>query len=189
MLKIYCFFALVRMLLYLIFQNSSTMKKYSDIIFINLIYLVIGIALFYFLDKQIEILVAVIATGISLALGIRQYKTENDKLFKQLFQEFNTEYDTKFRKKLSEIRKQNKIEDTDIVIDYFNFCAQEYLWKTKGRIPDNVWNSWEQGIVFFISNPLIEEIFIGEKEQRNSYYGWHERTEKKLLLLIKSKKT
>lgn len=164
----------------MIIPYSHAMRKYLDIILINLIYLIIGIILFYLLGKRIEILVAVIATGISLSLGIRQYKTENDKIFKQLFQEFNSKYDNKFRKKLSKIRNQNNVKNTEIVIDYFNFCAEEYLWKTKGVIPDNVWNSWEKGIVFFISNPLIKEIFVKEKEQRNSYYGWYERIEKKL---------
>lgn len=165
------------------------MKKYLDIIFINIIYLILGIALFYMLDEKVEILGAVVATGITLSLGIRQYKTENDKIFKDLFMDFNSKYDQEFRKRLNKIRKQNKIKDPNILIDYFNFCAEEYVWKTKGRIPDRVWDSWEKGIVFFISNPIVREIFDKEKEQKNSYYGWYDRIEKKLNILDKQQKS
>lgn len=162
------------------------MRKYFDIISINLFYLIIGIVLFYVLGKRIEILGAIIATGISLTLGIRQYKTENDKIFKALFEEFNSKYDRKFSKILSTITKHNRVENTDIIIEYFNFCAEEYLWKTKGRIPDEVWKSWEKASIFYISNQSIREIFNSEKDQNNSYYGWHERIEKKLKILDKS---
>lgn len=73
---------------------------------------------------------AVIATGISLSLGIRQYKTENDKIFNELFTEFNTKYDLKFNDKLEEIVDLSESDkdykllqiDKKLIIDYLNFC-------------------------------------------------------------------
>jgi hypothetical protein len=47
--------------------------------------MLIEIELYFLTNERIKILGAVIATGISLSLEIRQYKTENDKIFKQLF--------------------------------------------------------------------------------------------------------
>lgn len=160
------------------------MKKYSDILIINLAFLILGIFLFFFIGKSIEILGAVMATGISLSLGIRQSKAENDRIFKELFTEFNTKYDLKFNRKLDEIvnSKQNNLntEQEYFVVDYINFCAEEYLWRTKGRIPDAVWNSWENGMVYYFNNPLINKIFFNERMQKDSYYGLYERIEKKL---------
>ena len=91
--------------------------------------MIIGIGIYFLTNEKIEILGAVIATGISLSLGIRQYKTENDKILKELFIEFNTKYDFQGNEKL--------------IVDYLNSCTEEYLWKTKDRIPKEVWQSWK----------------------------------------------
>ncbi len=150
------------------------MRKYLDILVINLCSLGIGLGFYYLSGKHIEVLGAVIATGISLSLGIRQYKTENDKIFNELFLEFNTKYDTKFNEILDDIVINCETLSPDqekIVVDYINFCAEEYLWKTKDRIPSEVWKSWENGMVYYLNNPLINGIVVKEKGQSDSYYG------------------
>src|SRR5690606_14686160 len=103
---------------------------------------------------------------ISLSLGIRQYKTENDKLFKELFTEFNTKYDLKFNNTLEEIVKNSELdknyqlssENEKLIVDYLNFCAEEYLWTTKERIPKSVWKSWENGMLYYLNNPIINKV-------------------------------
>jgi hypothetical protein len=164
------------------------MKKYYDIMVINVISLTIGVSLYFCFKESVEILGAVIATGISLSLGIRQYKTENDKIFKELFTEFNSKYDRKFNNELETIvenYRQNEDykltqEQGKLIIDYLNLCAEEYLWKTKDRIPDEVWKSWENGMIYYLNNPLINEIFIREKGQKDSYYGLYAKIEKRI---------
>jgi len=164
------------------------MKKYKDIILINLISMLIGIGVYILANERIEILGAVIATGISLSLGIRQYKTENDKIFKQLFTEFNSKYDSKFNDKLEEIietsesDKNYKLspENKKLIVDYLNFCAEEYLWETKDRIPKKVWDSWENGMVYYLNKPLINSVIIKEKGQKDSYYGLFEKIENRI---------
>ncbi|KPM30214.1 Hypothetical protein I595_3691 [Croceitalea dokdonensis DOKDO 023] len=150
--------------------------------------MVIGIGLFYLTKEKVEVLGAVIATGISLSLGIRQSKTENDKLFKELFTEFNDKYDKTFNNVLQEIvEKSEKDKDYQIsseyeklIIDYLNFCAEEYLWKTMGRIPNEVWNSWENGMVYYLNNRLIKEVVSKQKGQKDSYYGLFEKIKNRL---------
>ena len=167
------------------------MKKYLDIILINLIFLLIGIGLFFLTGERVEILGAVIATGISLSLGIRHYKTENDKLFKELFTEFNSKYDNKFNHTLEDIVVNYKLvkdyeldkKQMKLIIDYLNFCAEEYLWKTKNRIPEKVWNSWENGMVYYLNNPLINEVILREKGQKDSYYGLFEKIKNRIINL------
>ena len=163
-------------------------KKNSDIICINLVFLVAGILLFFFVKDSTQLLTAIIATGISLSLGIRQYRTENDKLFKQLFTEFNTKYDSKFNNKLDEIvekSNENKnddlcSEDKSLIVDYLNFCSEEYLWYTKGRIPKEVWKSWENGMMYYLNNPYIYKVVNNERGQKDSYYGLFEKIKDRL---------
>lgn len=61
------------------------LSKYLDLILINILALLGGILFNYCFGKEVEILTAFIATGLSLSFGIRQYKIENDKMFKELF--------------------------------------------------------------------------------------------------------
>ena len=70
--------------------------------------MVIGIEIYFWTNEKIEILGAIIATGIYLSLGIRKYKTENYKILKELFIEFNTKYVIKCNDKLDEILENQK---------------------------------------------------------------------------------
>jgi hypothetical protein len=154
-------------------------NKYSDIIVINLISFLVGLVLYNFIYKKPEILFAPIATGISLAMGLRQYKTENDKLFKTLFTEFNSKYDSVFNNRLIIIckvyRETNCFvlsdEDKILIIDYLNFCAEEFLWYSLGRIPDVVWKSWRAGMLYYLNVSCINKFILSEKTQQNSYYN------------------
>lgn len=161
----------------------SYLKLNIDLIIINLFFLIISI-LFYLLSNQkFEVIGAILATGISLSFGIRQYKIENDKMFKELFQEFNKKYDKKFNDKLNEIDCQFRLnnqytisnrEDRGLIIDYLNLCSEEYLWYSKGRIPEKVWKAWKAGMLYFLSLPPIKKIIKEQFNQKDSYYGLFE---------------
>lgn len=158
------------------------MKKYSDIYLISAIAIVIAIFLYYILEEKPEIPVAIIATGISISFGIRQSMIENDKIFKELFISFNQKYDEKFNNSLNEIVAKSKenegnLNDIEVklVIDYLNFCAEEYLWYSKGRIDESVWQSWENGMKYYLCNSLILPFVIKERKQKDSYYGLFEK--------------
>ncbi len=156
------------------------MKNYQDVFWINLSALVLGILLYFAFNQKTEILTAAIATGISLSLGLRQYKIENDKIFKDLFISFNEKYDTKFNNTLIVIDKQNNKDNGScelndkqetLIIDYLNLCAEEFLWYTKGRIPDKVWKSWKKGMIYYLNIDCINKVILSEKNQKDSYYG------------------
>lgn len=170
------------------------MKKYIYFIIINFISLLIGLWLYFCIKQEIEILWALIATGISLSLGITQYKIEDDKMFKELFKEFNTKYDDKFNDKLEGfVNKYEKDKDfklspkqEQLVIDYLNLCAEEYLWKTKGRIPNEVWSAWENGMVYYLNKPIINKVILREMEQKDSYYGLFEKIHNRIYKPIRN---
>lgn len=142
-----------------------------DIYVINLFGLVIGIYLYYKLGEKVEIIGACLATTISISVGLRTYKIEDDKMFKDLFESFNKKYDEKFNESLNEIDDKTENIDDKLIIDYLNFCSEEYLWFRKKRIPYKVWTAWREGILFHLRKKPIKTILDKEKKQRDSYYG------------------
>ena len=138
----------------------------------------IGLLIFY-LYKNVEIPIVLIATGVSISIGLRQYNIENDRMFKELFTSFNTKYDEKFNDVLNIIdnkfnsKKGYKLSPKKILIlnDYLNLCAEEYLWYKKGRIDEDAWKSWEVGMKYYLNIPVIYEFISNQINQKDSYYG------------------
>lgn len=163
----------------------KTIKNfYSDlkrnIIFIAINIISLSIALYLFSkNQQPEILTAILAVGISLSIGYKQLQIENDKMFKELFIKFTSTYDEKYNNTLNEIEdkyKSNNLYELEkneksLLIDYLNFCAEEYLWYTKNRIDEDVWKSWRNGMLYFFNIPPINSFVLKEKGQADSYYG------------------
>jgi hypothetical protein len=53
---------------------------------------------------------------------------------------------------------------------YFNLCAEEYLFWHEGRILRRVWQSWCLGMLSYLNRPLIGE-FWQDQQGGDSYYG------------------
>ena len=153
------------------------MNHYHHALLINIIGLGVAIALYCFLIPKSEILLGVIGSSIGASISYINYKISEDKLFKDLFSEFNQKYDCKFNEGLNKITDDTTIEtlDSDLINDYLNFSAEEYLWYKKGRIPNDVWNAWEAGIKFHLMKPAIKKFVRFETTQRESYYGLFEK--------------
>ncbi len=158
-------------------------KPRNQVFLINGITFLVGILSMTIYPKSTEILATILATGISISIGLRQYKIENDKLFKDLFKEFNDKYDKTFNNELNKIVK--KIEDDNdyvitsnedaLIIDYINFSAEEFMWYRKGRIDNDVWKSWFSGILYFLRKPKFKDIVERESMQKDSYYGFFDK--------------
>ena len=110
---------------------------------------------------------------ISFFYFIQKHQLDELCLFKELFKEFNRRYD-RMNENLNELvnRKPNKLEDKDIAIlnDYFNLCAEEYLYYKKGYIYEEVWKAWRNGMLSFFNIEVIKKYWLDE-EKSNSYYG------------------
>lgn len=111
----------------------SSAFQHVDIYLVNIIGLVVGVSLYNTLGQKIEIIGACLAATISISIGLRTYKIEDDKMFKDLFESFNKKYDCKFNEKLNEINDETSIGDEKLIIDYLNFCSEEYLWFKKKK--------------------------------------------------------
>lgn len=101
----------------------------------------------------------------------------NTERFIELFREFNARYDT-LNNKLNDLvllRADEPIvkpEHLHTLYDYFNLCAEEYLYFRAGYIDSEVWRSWVRGMAYFAANSEIRRVWQRELEQ-GSYYGFN----------------
>jgi len=92
--------------------------------------------------------------------------------FNDLFHKFNSKYDG-LNEKLDEIIHSETaltVEQKRVLVDYFNLCAEEYMFYKSGHIDTDVWKSWSAGMRCYYSNSKIGEFWRQELET-NSYYG------------------
>jgi len=131
----------------------------------------------------------IILSGVAIWLTFRYQKHSkklaNDKMLKELFTEFNTRYD-KLNDTLNEISdghpnwlnniksdEKYKQNSYNVIIDFFNLCAEEYFWFKEGRINAKIWKSWSKGMNdIFNDSQLIQTIWSKECENEGykSYY-------------------
>lgn len=132
-----------------------------------------------------KLLLGLLGTVATLYFGSIKNRIENDKLFKELFQGFNEKYDSRFNDLINELKndKARVLEpfEKNLIIDYLNLCSEEFLWRSKNRIPSKVWNAWKAGIKENLKIKQVEEIYFEETDTKNgkvSYYGLIEELEK-----------
>lgn len=91
----------------------------------------------------------------------------------ELLQAFNERYDGLNDKLQAAIRTPHAFTDAekDLFIDYFNLCAEEWLFWKDGYIYDAVWYAWENGMRQFSRDARVNELWLMER-QSNSYYGF-----------------
>jgi hypothetical protein len=126
-------------------------------------------------DRQLELIWGVLgASGGFIGFLYSQHLQETQ-LFKQLFTEFNRRYDS-MNEQLENIRRRPqgeplKPEECRRLVDYFNLCAEEYLFYQSGYIDLDVWKSWARGMLYFAKDPEIRRLW-DEELNADSYYGF-----------------
>ena len=149
------------------------------------------------LKDSLELGIGVLITGFTLSFNYRAHRIEKDKIFNELFEEFNQKYQDEYCEALSKIKdsvgegKEMSLstQDFDKIIGYLNLCAEEYLWFIRGRIPHKVWNSWEAGMISYLQLDPIKEALKKEYESSQflSYYSWFDYLGKWYPQLLPSK--
>ncbi len=147
---------------------KSLTKKFKRLWFE--LYWIVGfiVVILLLLLKHFQFAIAV----FSVIFLTQKQKLEETRLFSELFTGFNKRYDD-LNGEIATLKSQNppcqgKIDKT--LADYFNLCAEEYLFYKEGRILDSVWGNWCRGMEEHLKNDIIRNYW--EKEQKeNSYYG------------------
>lgn len=118
--------------------------------------------------------------AFSAVFLIQKQKLEETRLFKELFLEFNSRYDrlndkiTDIKAKITDIKAEEspceKQQREKTLDDYFNLCAEEYLFYEEGRILKPVWGAWCRGMKEHLKAKPIQDYWQKAQEE-NSYYG------------------
>jgi len=120
---------------------------------------------------------SLITTSAAIAtiyFGLIKYWVDEDLIFKSLFESFNKRFDELNKDLNAIVNGQKPVDKTEqeIVQDYLNLCSEEYYWFKKGRIPKIVWQSWLNGIGYYLSSDIIKSYFKEQLEWDKSYYGF-----------------
>jgi hypothetical protein len=115
---------------------------------------------------------SVVAATLGFCYFVQQQKLAETTLFKQLFSEFNARYDG-MNGRLAAIANLGIAPDENEkveVVDYFNLCAEEYLFYKEGYIHPEVWRSWCRGMLWYLEREPFNSMWEIEAET-DSYYG------------------
>lgn len=122
-----------------------------------------------------EFLLSVTGAVAALVHFLYSQHGQNTAHFIQLFREFNARYD-ELNGGLNSIMQDVESDllhndETQLLYDYFNLCAEEYLFYKAGYIDKQAWCAWLNGMHHFASNPKIRNLWARELKS-DSYYGF-----------------
>src|ERR1043165_2380128 len=160
-------------------RTAMTLKLSNKRFYPHLFLMLAGasIATAFSVPEGIRVTLVVSLIGVFTGFVYFLYRQHLDetKLFKELFVEFNKRYDD-LNEKLNRIllaptADRLAAEETEVLFDYFNLCAEEFLFYKAGYIDEEVWQSWRKGMGIFGENERIRQLW--EKELKTeSYYGF-----------------
>ncbi len=111
---------------------------------------------------------SIILSLAAIYLGWQQNKLNGDNTEKELFRDFNIRY-SNLNNKLNELKSADMkviTEDPllyDAAMEFFNLCAEEYYWKKKNRISEEIWKSWHRGMNSWLQQaPVLCELWENE---------------------------
>ncbi|CUJ32621.1 Uncharacterised protein [Achromobacter aegrifaciens] len=61
-------------------------------------------------------------------------------------------------------------EERNLIVDYFNLCAEEYLFYQQGYIPEKVWRSWCRGMLWYLKQHPFKDVW-NDEFKTESFYG------------------
>ena len=127
-------------------------------------------------DPGWRIMLAFSSGGAAVFYFPQKQKLEEARLLKELITEFNRRYDT-LNEQLAKITATTPTPlstcQKAVVIDYFNLCAEEYLFYTLDYVQPRVWDAWQAGMKVYRQDDRIKALWQEEEqENKDSYYGF-----------------
>lgn len=122
-------------------------------------------------EDRVGFVGAAIAGALGFCYFVQQQKLAETALFHELFKDFNARYD-KLNGRLAELlpERELSLEQRNIIVDYFNLCAEEYLFYQQGYIPRTVWRSWCRGMAWYLKRHPFKDVW-NDEFQTESFYG------------------
>ena len=109
---------------------------------------------------------------------LQKQQLKETRLMKELITDFNGRYGA-LNEELQSILKTGQEHPASMLtqnerktlVDYFNLCAEEYLFYDLGYVEPRVWGAWGDGMNEYAKDWRIRELWKREK-QSDSYYGF-----------------
>jgi len=124
------------------------------------------------LKEQVATIATVVGALLSVVYFLQKQKLEELRVFREIFKECNSRYDS-MNEGLAAISAKQTSDLTPVerslVIDYLNLCGEEHLYFKRGYVDPSVWQAWHNGMKALVSAPSIRDIWEAEKTT-NSYY-------------------
>ena len=122
-------------------------------------------------DERVGLVGAVIAGTLGFCYFVQQQKLAETSLFHQIFTSFNARYD-QLNGPLAALLSERDLttEQRSLIVDYFNLCAEEYLFYQQGYIPWQVWRSWCRGMAWHLKRHPFKDVW-NEEMRSESFYG------------------
>lgn len=122
-------------------------------------------------DDKVGFIGSVIAGTLGFCYFVQQHKLAETILFHQLFTNFNARYDA-INNKLAVLIEERELspEQRSTIVDYFNLCAEEYLFYQQGYIPRKVWRSWCRGMAWYLKRHPYRSVW-NDEVSIESFYG------------------
>ena len=99
------------------------------------------------------VIVSLAGVALSLIYFIQSQRLEETRLFKDLFSEFNLRYNelNGTLQSVEHCRPDQCLTDemNQALVDYFNFCAEEYMFYKLGYIREEAWWAWLEGMRYY----------------------------------------
>ena len=161
-------------------MNTQTLKprgmrllhwNWLLLVFLLLVLLIICLNNYYL--HSMETLIASLTLVCGGFYFLHQQHLEKARFFKELVTEFNQRYDSMNNELFSILGKSEPFDPKKqrVFVDYFNLCAEEFLFYEAGYIDERVWNAWYNGMKQFGRDMRISEIWKQEIHT-DSYYGF-----------------
>jgi len=126
-----------------------------------------------FAGQNWQLVLTAAGGALSFVYFVQKQKLEELRLFKELFTEFNARYDRLQDRLLLVIARNDgdlSPEERLLVYEYFNLCAEEYLFYKRGYIDPDAWVAWQNGMRAYLANPRIRRLWE-EDVKSDSFYG------------------
>ena len=124
-----------------------------------------------------SLIATTLGTALAFCYFVQRQRLDELRLFKDLFTDFNCRYD-KMNDTLENIRAGNGRSATEVkktLVDYFNLCAEEYLFFKEGYIHPEVWCSWCNGMLYYLRDDSIRPVW-DEEMTSHSYQSYYDLT-------------
>ena len=115
---------------------------------------------------------------LSLFYFLQKQSLEETRLMKELITDFNGRYGA-LNEGLQRILQSGRDDPApeldpcqqQTLVEYFNLCAEEYLFYDLGYVEPRVWRAWGNGMNEYAKDQRIMGLWKREK-QSDSYYGF-----------------